>query len=253
MLIAELKVLEGAVNVLAEAETPLEAIKTLVTTVDKALLIKMAAFRSVEWPQMVVVSEKVFAVTDAWLESMMQRCPSMCASVRPASSVVETSSPGRHPSRQLNFYLDHGIQGTEHTAEAQDCSRVGLSRNESRVAAGLQRWCEPPERGLRLIDQVALRRATEQSKAAGAEPRFTMNPYVYSQLMTMTADMEASIANVDAARLEAEQCVRRLTAMMQTELSPQERARLEESKLKAMELEQLKHQTVARQQDVGEL
>ncbi|KAG6611624.1 uncharacterized protein IUM83_13757 [Phytophthora cinnamomi] len=80
-----------------------------------------------------------------------------------------------------------------------------------------------------------------------------MNPYVYSQLMTMTADMEASIANVDAARLEAEQCVRRLTAMMQTELSPQERARLEESKLKAMELEQLKHQTVARQQDVGEL
>ncbi|KAG6611506.1 uncharacterized protein IUM83_13758 [Phytophthora cinnamomi] len=77
MLIAELKVLEGAVNVLAEAETPLEAIKTLVTTVDKALLIKMAAFRSVEWPQMVVVSEKVFAVTDAWLESMMQRCPSM--------------------------------------------------------------------------------------------------------------------------------------------------------------------------------
>ncbi|EGZ30544.1 hypothetical protein PHYSODRAFT_295305 [Phytophthora sojae] len=70
---------------------------------------------------------------------------------------------------------------------------------------------------------------------------YGMNMSVYSQLVATAADMKAAFAKVDAACLEGEQCMSRLTAMMQAELSPQERARLNKSAREAMaELQQLK-------------
>lgn len=51
----------------------------MVTTADEALLMKVVAFRSVGWPRLVAASERAFASSDASLESVMQRCSSLCA------------------------------------------------------------------------------------------------------------------------------------------------------------------------------
>ncbi|KAE8906156.1 hypothetical protein PF005_g6821 [Phytophthora fragariae] len=78
-LLLALGILEDAVNTLSAVDTHLGAIKTLVTTADEALLMKVVAFRSLGWPRVVAASERAFASTDASLESVMQRCSSMCA------------------------------------------------------------------------------------------------------------------------------------------------------------------------------